>query len=240
MWLFNVKRAVLRRAGRTGLPERTPQEDEQVFEMARQVALQDANPDHTWVFKVHAGLSPDLPRSLIITSLRDPRDMLVSFMKFMDTSFEHALAASQDLVSCADQYEKYPHDMLLSVNYEDIEARPAAVVGRVAEFLGTPLDEAGARDIAGEFTREKVRAQIEKTTADVLHRLDSNAAVASDEVISKDGQVIRAYDVVTGFQTGHVSGRPAGSWRTLLSDEQKARVRELLGPWMDKHGFAKE
>jgi hypothetical protein len=237
-WLFNVTREILRRAGREVLPERVPNDDKAMYELAQRDAWADSDPHRIWVLKIHGTiLRSDLPRSKIITCIRDPRDVLVSFRQFMDTSFEHALTISQGVKRYVEGYRDHPTDLLLRVEYEDIESRPIDVLRRVAGFLDVPLIAADAAEIVAMFGRERVRQQVAELSQDLRQRLSSGAAVGTDEVILRDQAIVRAFDVGTGFQTGHVSDHKSGDWRSLLSDEEKRIVHERFGDWFERHGY---
>ena len=98
MWLFNVTREIFRIAGRQVEPEVTPQSDEKMIQQATQFAFSSQDPTKVWVLKVHTILKPDLPRSKVITTHRDLRDVLVSFKEFMKTSFDNSLGCARSLV----------------------------------------------------------------------------------------------------------------------------------------------
>lgn len=95
MWLFNVCREVLRASGNDVFPEVVPQSDEAMFRLAQEDAWKSEDPRHKWVLTVHHILRPDLPLSKIITTHRDPRDVIVSFRQFMKTDFEAALGCGR-------------------------------------------------------------------------------------------------------------------------------------------------
>jgi hypothetical protein len=236
-WLFNVTREILRRAGRDVLPERVPIDDQAMYALAQQAWL-DSDPSRIWVLKIHGTiLRTDLPRSKIITCIRDPRDVLVSFRRFMDTSFEHALAISTGVKRYVEGYAHHPADLLLRVEYEDVESRPAEVLRRVAIFLDVPVSVADELQILAMFGRESVRQRVADISEDLRQRLNAGSAVDADEVILRDQAIVRAFDVGTGFQTGHVSGSKSGDWRSLLSDDEKRTVHERFGDWFEQHGY---
>jgi hypothetical protein len=236
-WLFNVTREILRRAGCEVLPERVPIDDKVMYQLAQQ-AWADSDPSRIWVLKIHGTiLRTDLPRSKIITCIRDPRDVLVSFRRFMDTSFEHALAISAAVKRYVEGYRNHPADLLLRLEYEDVESRPAEVLQRVATFLDVPVAAADELQILAMFGRERVRQRAADISEDLRQRLKTGAAVAADEVILRDQTIVRAFDVGTGFQTGHVSDSKSGDWRSLLSDDEKRMVHETFGDWFERHGY---
>lgn len=237
-WLFNVAREVLRSTGRMVLPARVPQETADMLELAQQVAWPDTDPAKVWVLKVHGVmLRADLPHSKIITSIRDPRDVLVSFQRFMNTSFEHALSICEGVKRYPDNYRHHPDSLLLKVSYADIQAAARDVIARVAAFLDADLHAGEAARIEAQFSRERVRKLIESTDARVFGRLRENTAVERDEVVLQGNQVARAYDPATAFQSGHVSGYRDGDWRQLLTEDEKRSVHERFGDWFERHGF---
>lgn len=236
-WLFNVTREILRRAGHDVLPARVPIDDKAMYELAQQ-AWADSDTTRIWVLKIHGTiLRTDLPRSKIVTCIRDPRDVLVSFRRFMDTSFEHALAVSMGVRRYVDGYCSHPAKLLLRVAYEDIELLPNEVLRRLATFLDVPLVAADEVEIVAMFGRDRVRQQVAALSENLRQRLNAGAVVGSDEVILRGQAIVRAFDVGTGFQTGHVSDHRSGDWRALLSDEEKRVVHERFGDWFERHGY---
>lgn len=241
MWLFNVTREIFRRAGRTVLPDKIPQMDQQMFELARRKAWTDTDPNRVWVLKVHSVLAPTLPKSRVITSMRDPRDVLVSFRHFMKTTFDDAMGVIEEhVVRFSDAYRNHSPELLLWTDYQNIEERPADVIRRVAEFLGIRITPQDIAETVETFSREKVRQLIENTNRSVFQRIKEQAPIDRGEVVLLGQNNIRAFDINTGFQTGHVSRDRGGGWRTYLSDEEKQIIHERIGDWIAQWGFPLE
>lgn len=240
MWLLNVAREVLRCAGRSVLPEKILQSDEMALDLANRQALADSDPNNVWALKVHHLLPANLPRSRIITSIRDPRDVLVSFRRFMNTTFDDALVACEDVVTYAETYRSYPPEVLLKIDYADIEERPVRVTSQVAGFLGVPLDATDNARIVETLSREKVKTRIEEATAMVLESVRQNLPVPRASVVTDGDRIIRFFDPTTGFQSGHVSEHRSGSWRVQLADTEKQAVMDRLGDWLTRNGFPPE
>jgi hypothetical protein len=238
MWLFNVTREMLRRVGRTVLPEKVPQMDTQMIELARCEAWNDTDPRRVWVLKVHTLLAREVPKSRIVTIIRDPRDVLVSYRRFMHTTFEHAMdITEQTVVRFADAYADYPPELLFHASYLDIEKRPADLLRRMVDYLDLAITPEAIAQTVEKFSRAKVRQLIEKTSRRVMHRIKRQAPVNRDEVVVLGQDNIRAFDPNTGFQTGHISGSRSGDWRTELSEREKRIIRERIGGWIVRHGF---
>ena len=58
-------------------------------------SLIDKNETTRYVFKTHHILKPNLLRSQIITTIRDPRDICISYKEFMRTDFDKALESTK-------------------------------------------------------------------------------------------------------------------------------------------------
>jgi hypothetical protein len=240
MWLFNVTREIFRCAGRTVLPEKVPQSTLQVVELAHRDAWTDRDPNKVWILKVHGIMARELPKSRIITSFRDPRDVLVSYRHFMNTTFENAIAVIDSVVQLSDAYRSYPPELLLWTDYEDIAIRPAELIQRLADFLAIRITPKHITETVEKFSREKVKQLIEQTNQRVLKRIQQRAPVDRDEVVLLGQNNFRSIDPSTGFQTGHISDNQSGSWRAQLSDEEKRIIHERIGDWIVKRGLPLE
>ena len=84
MWLFNVTKEILTLSKANILPNKVPQSDEKFFEIFKSQSLIDQNDLNKYVFKVHTILKSDLPKSKILTTIRDPRDICISFKEFIN------------------------------------------------------------------------------------------------------------------------------------------------------------
>ncbi len=240
MWLFNVTRHLLAAAGRTVLPETIPQYDEEMFSLAQRHAWQDKDPNRVWVLKVHSLLKPDLPYSRIITSIRDPRDILISFQRFMKTDFNKALSIAQSAIEYNEIYCSYPKKMLISVEYEEVVCTPLAVTERICRHLGIEVEMAKRQAIVNEHLKEKVAARIDQITHNLKQRIQRGETVKRSEIVYFSDENYRAFDTNTGFQTGHVSNYQSGDWRSLLSEAEKHQVNQTIGPWLEKKGYPLE
>ena len=104
MWLFNITREIINISRLNALPIELPQSDEKFFEIFKNQSLNDDNNLNKYVFKVHTILKSDLPRSKILTTIRDPRDICISFIEFMKTesackTFNLLVAEERDIAA---------------------------------------------------------------------------------------------------------------------------------------------
>lgn len=242
MWVFNIARSVLGESGKEVLPKRVPNNTEGMFACADQAAS-DTDPNRVWVLKVHRRLPPDAPASKFINTRRDPRDALVSFMRFMACDFDTALKAMAESAETTEYYATSfePHS-ILRVNYDDIVRRPLTVVRDIAHFCNVQLEGDLATSIAKQFDRTSVQRLVERKEKELQRRAAAGEAIPWSELVPQRYRPdeLRAFDLTTGFQTGHVSDYRDGDWRRLLSAEQQNRMHDVLGEWLRRNGYSVE
>lgn len=236
-WTFNVIRQLLRCSGHTVLPEKVPKNDGEMLQMAQTVAWYDQNPEKVWVLKVHAILKNHLPFSKIITCIRDPRDIIVSYRRFMKTSFSHALTVARSQTLMNELYLGYPDSYVFAARFEDIERCPEKLVLQLASFLNLDIPNKVAHDIISMFSRENTANLIRRKTAELDVKIRTEASIDDDEVVVLGQDNFRAYDVDTGFQAGHISSYKTGDWRDILTEQEKVRVATAFDGWLQKNGY---
>ncbi len=235
MWTFNVVREILRRASYTVFPDRVPQSDEDMLETATR-GLSDWDPKRRWVVKIHSLVRDDIPRSAFITTLRDVRDALISWMRFMRTDFDTALRAAVDMTHTYDHYAAFPQNRLLVVPYTEISRNPVALIRRTSGLLSLGLTDHDLVETARRFSKRSVTQIIENTEKSIQSRA-VNGGVTKDELVRNADGSIRGFDTATGFQSGHTSNYIDGQWAGLLSTEQRRKMNDALGAWLINHGF---
>jgi hypothetical protein len=227
MWVFNVTREIARAAGLEVLPAAVPQTNEAMVAAATE-GMRDTAPDRVRVVKVHSNVRPDIPNSRFILPRRDLRDAMVSFMRFMNRDFETGLEFVRNAMASERHYNGFPPERTLFVNYTDIVARPASVARTIAAFLEAPMAPDMANAIAGSLDKQSVARAIRRTEEDLVRRSRDGSAISADEVVVLGPQDVRAFDVATGFQSGHVSDYQEGDWKHLLTAQQRARLAALI------------
>jgi hypothetical protein len=236
MWTYNIGRSVLRRAGRKVFPKDVPQEGREMLALATQ-GLQDKDPTNVWTLKVHQTIERNIPRSRFITTHRDPRDALVSFKRFMRCDFERALKAMMSSLSLCEYYRNFPAELCLHLEYRDIVTTPRDVVQRIAKHIGCPITSEIASEVANEFSKENVEQRIRDTETSLKRRAALGAPITPGEVVRIGPQNQRAFDLTTGFQTGHVSDYREGDWKNSLTLAEKNRMLTVLAPWLRRNGY---
>lgn len=237
MWTNNVIRDALTQAGYEVLPEQVPWRDEDKRRIVLAEALPDQNPSRVYVLKTHSKLDPEIPRTHFVSTIRDVRDAMVSWMRFMNSDFERALKAAVDMSRVCDHYMGIPEDKCTWIRYEDIIQSPAATLKYICQRLGVTLTDEQIDEIVTKYTKANVVKRIAAKEQDYQAQVQKGIETNDVEGIRGRNNSIRVYDKETGFQSGHVSDYQDGDWRTILTAEQIDRLYQRLGPWLERNGF---
>ncbi len=229
MWTFNVVRAVLSAHGLNPVPEHTPKLEEDNRRQADKI-VQAAVAQERGVIKTHEAIPDDLlSHSCFVVTHRDPRDSLMSYMRFQDCTFEAALEVFSTFHGIEEYFLRLPADRTAHVRYDMMVNSPAKVVGSLADFLGLPVAAETAQAIADQFSKSKIRGIISDA---------EQQATTEENTVNLSGGSRRARDVRTGFQTSHVSDYRDGDWRHILSPAQQAELNARLTPFLKLLGYA--
>lgn len=224
MWLYNACRRTLASGGLTVKPDAVTATDDQ--EVAAILAADlDTDPAVSYVIKTHRPMSAQGDGVLGVTMLRDPRDMAVSFRGFAgavsrDSPYPQLV---RNLIETYKRIEALWGDKILTLRYDDIAARPAAMVAEIRAALRLPPDPDGDAAVAESLSPESVRALIARVKAE---------GVAAG--------VLGRMDAETGFRPGHVSDMATGKWRRTMTPAAQTQIVKMYGPWLRRHGFPLE
>ncbi len=109
--------------------------------------------------------------------------------------------------------------------------RPEEVGGQICDFLGLAVPPAEIAAAAASLSKDKVAARIKSVETSIKQREQAGVAVGDAEFVRDlDTGWERAFDVETGFQSGHVSDYRDGDWRHILTREQQTALDQILGP----------
>ncbi len=230
MWSFNVARYLVREAGLNLVPERVPKLEPEMFSVAESY-LQSSPPDTRCVIKVHRTINVS-PSVKVIRNTRDLRDRLVSYFRFTKKNFDEQSILSEVAWSLKidSHYDQWPADSILNISFDSIRNDSIELIRQIAEFIGLPvMDTRILRNIDVQFSKQQVRKQIAEIEDHVFdHEGNVKNSAESDAVLDLGPGLVRAFDVTSGFQSGHVSDYQAGDWMHLWTDEQKQMVDNAI------------
>ena len=220
MWLFNITREILKESGYEVYPKIIPQYDKKMLDIYYKEALPDQNDLNKYVFKVHTILKPDTPRSKILTTIRDPRDICISFKEFMKTDFKSSLKATKSILNFTKIYKNFEKDYLIILKYENIGKKPIDTIIKIGKFINCKVEYNLAEKISKKFSKDNVKNIIKENDNNINLKIKENKEVSKSEIVYFSKDNYRSFDINTGFQTGHVSKRNSGDWKKALSSEE--------------------
>jgi len=237
MWTNNVIRDALTQAGYEVLPKYVLWSNGEMRRVYVDEALPDQDPRRVYLFKIHNRLDPEMPRSYFVSTIRDIRDAMMSWMRFMNSDFDSALRAAVDMSNTCDHYLKFPEGRHTRIRYVDIVQSPAATLRYLCQRLAITVADERIDEIVTRYSKANVIKRIAAKEQSYQEGVKKGIDIADVEGIPGLNDSIRVYDKDTGFQSGHVSGYQEGDWRTILTADQIAKLHEQLGPWFERNGF---
>ena len=220
MWVYNVTREILKFFKLNILPIHVPTNEQETFEIFNKESLIDKNETTRYVFKTHHILKPNLLRSQIITTIRDPRDICISYKEFMRTDFDKALESTKSILKFEKIYKTFNKDFLKFIRYEDIENKPIEIILEIAKFIGYKISYKNAEDISIKYEKKKVQDLIKKNDEDLLSKIKNKEKIDESSIIRISKDNYRSFDTNTGFQTNHISNRNSGDWKKYFSQKE--------------------
>jgi hypothetical protein len=234
MWTFNTTRALVNSCGLVAMPSTVPANESDSQREAR-AAISDGDPRHLWVLKSHKRLPEGLAAgSRFIATRRDPRDILISQMRFADLDFAGALEAAAYYAKTADYYRRFPARIRLELSYPDIVGDPAGTCSTIASFLGLSPSQESVSTIVQTYSKQRVKHLIDRLG---IKESSQSHATGDPKTVLRVDRNARLYDTSTGFQSGHVSDYRDGDWRQILSADQQARMNRALQRWLIANGY---
>jgi len=234
MWVYNVVRELYSSVGITPWPETVPP---RVDELLAKVATTDPGTGRIWCIKTHNKIRAHADGIRVICPYRDVRDAMMSYMRFLGSTFEKALEIAEYMMQISDWYLQEETANVHAIPYDDIVDRAVETITSISGFLGLTVEPENIVDIAEHLSKEKVASRIALLEQKSANRNDSEGQ-ACISLRNMDGNY-RVYDSKTGFQGGHIGSSPDGAWRTELSSDQRERLCRLTADWVKRYGFGK-
>ena len=117
--------------------------------------------------KVHGTLAHVSMAERVIGTSRDPRDILVSFMRFMHCDFDYALPIVVESTAICDNYRTLPPEILLCLDYNMIDTQPVEATTKISAFLQLDLAAHRIATIAEQYSRANVRLILDHLQSDI-------------------------------------------------------------------------
>lgn len=229
MWVFNVTRELIQAGG----AELTPQEAWNGLDDRIRALLSSPPETDRWhCLKTHSVYEVERSDVKVITTVRDVRECMLSFMRFMRCDFEQGLAAARGMMAVASYYCRLPNSKALKLNYRGVEAKPVVTAQAIARFLGLEVDPGVVSAICARYSKSEVKRLI----GALPQEQELGAGKRFDKVKNRDGSY-RMIDCRTFFQSNHITSSQKGEWRTAFTPEQQERLMAVVGEWLGAYGF---
>ncbi len=238
MWTFNVTRELIRRAGFRVLPEEVKLTDQECVDYANEEIAANRDPDTIFVLKIHARLASLATGQFVITNIRDVRDVIMSYQRFMRVDFETALEACKSNMHTANHYLAFPEEQRLALRYEELTVKPAETAARIADCVAGGIDDDAISRVVARFSKEKVRALTESKDRQYQRHLAGERLSPGEILLNRPDGSPAMIDRTTGFQSDHVSDYRDGEWRKLLLAGQIRAMEDAFGDWLEQQGYA--
>ena len=237
MLSFNITREIFRINGRNIKPLQVPQSDQEMLSCFSTEANSDVNPSNQYIFKVHTLLKTDLPKSKYVVNIRNPFDICASFYQFMKCDINHAINVAKGHSSVIKHYQNCADNQIMFVRFEDLEKNLASTIEKIASFLDINLDIILANKISSKFSKSSVSRLIDKTTKNLEEKISLNQLIKDESIVRISANNYRAFDVNTGFQTGHISNRNSGEWYKLFNQKEISIIKSELLEHAEQLGY---
>ncbi len=218
-------------------PIKIPKSSQKFFEIFEKQSLIDQDDSNKYVFKVHRILKPNLPKSKILTTIRDPRDVCISFKEFMKTDFNTALKAAKDLLHYEKIYKTYDRDYVKFFKYEDIENKSIETILEIANFIGSEINHKNAEEISYKYNKQKIINLTKSNDENLISKIKNKENIDDSDIVYFSKNNYRSFDTKTGFQTNHVSNRDTGDWKKSFSSREIKILNFEFKDFISKYEF---
>jgi hypothetical protein len=236
-WTYNVARRMIELSGKRPFPETIPPDQTSLIGMALSTPAEKGN---VYCIKTHSALPLDRENVRIFCNYRDIRDVTLSYMRFMKTSFERATEIARGCMAITDYFLGHRSPSVFPINYNDIQSSPDALIGKMAGFLGVELTRPQIENIIATFSRDRIKSQKAEVIAFSGNMGDTSGLreLANKYMVIKHGDGnFKLYDSDTGFQSHHFTSDREGEWRDAFTEEQRKLLNDLVRDWLVRYGY---
>ena len=168
-------------------------------------------------------MNPDLLNSKVLTTIRDPRDVCVSYKEFNKCDFNQSLKAAKGLIALSAIYRSFDKKYVCIIKYEDIETKSIEIILKISKFLEIEIDKNKAKEISNKYSKSNIKKLINEKENEINNKLKKKIPIDKKEIVNFLGTQ-RVYDLKTGFQSNHISSRNTGDWKKKL---EKSQIEKL-------------
>ena len=94
--------------------------------------------------------------------------------------------------------------------------------------MGFQLTSSEVQKVCDQFCKENVKRIITDNDLALLEKIKQNEKINKKEIIYFGDSNFRSFDTKTGFQTGHISKRETGQWKSAFKKMQIEQIIDAL------------
>ena len=243
-WTFNIIKEIFKSNNLNVLPEKVYKDHKEYFRIYRDIALKDNDSKNHYVFQCHAILALPLIKSRckVITNVRNPYDTCASHYEFMKCSLGEAICNAVHVPLLNQHYSSLGPEKVFVLPFEEIDERPIDLIDRISKFLDVAIDKTAIAAIAKKYSRENIIKMISKNDEVLYDKMSKGHEISHDEIIKNQAHKngIGSHDLLTGYQSRHISNRKSGEWRSAFSENQIPEIVEGLDEIAISLGYKSE
>ena len=240
MWTANIVREIFKLTGYKVFPEKQYQDPKDFMKTYIYRSIPEKSLSNKYVYKVHKPLKLDLPRSKYITNIRNPYEICASFYQFMKCDLKKAIKVALKHIDVINYYKQIPKENLLIIRHENIETNEIRTVKEIASFVEINLTEKNAELVSNKFSKEQVKQIIKKCETNIKKRIKEMGTVSDNELVRISPSYTRAFDLDTGFQSGHLAKYSSSKWRNIFSKLDIEKIINSIDDSAIKLGYKSE
>ena len=166
MWVYNILREIVQLCRYDIIPKRIPKSDKEMLKIHKN-NLDINNKKIISIIKVHTLLDKyQLRNAFIFMTKRDPRDSLISYMRFMKVKnwdIAHKLEHISGYIDSVKHLRNTINSQFFfEIDYKDITLRPINLIMKILNFLKIDLKEDQIKYISKKYSKDSVKKIIEE------------------------------------------------------------------------------
>jgi len=241
MWTQNVVREIFKCQKINITPQKIVKNEDDALK-CHFASINNNKNDSISVIKVEKLIEKkDAKNTKIIINFRDPRDAVISykiFMKHRKLDFKDLLNLIEKFIGWIEYYRKnFEKEQYLEISFKDITDQPFKIFKQLESFLNLKIDKKNTDEIVNKFAKNQVLKIIKKNDDYVRKSFENKRHIDEENMIIEENKIIRAYDVDTGFQTGHISDSKDGEWSHVFSKKEINVINSTFKDWLTKNNL---
>tara|TARA_Y100000590_G_C14830953_1_gene680079 strand:- start:4 stop:489 length:486 start_codon:yes stop_codon:yes gene_type:complete len=159
-------------------------------------------------------------------------------MQHKNLEFKDLFQLIKKFINWIEYYRKnFNKDQLLEISFHDINNNPLKIFQQLESFLNFKIDKKSIDRIINKYTKSEVLNLIKKKENFVRDNFNKNKKLNDEDIVMAGNKIIRAFDITTGFQTGHILNSDQGDWKKNFSTAEIKIINVNFKDWFKKNNL---